>query len=199
LLTVDANGTTVGSRAILNFVTGGGILDTLLDTGTQINVEAMADTAVMQSRAAEQSGATTLCASASGSSTVYTCSMTPTLDLYTTGMTLEWEPDVTGAGGPTTLNIDTLGPKSLKLADGATDPTALDMVGGRLNSIWYDGSVFRLVVPPPMLGVAAITQPACAVALRGRLWFTVGASGVKDGLSVCAKDATNAYLWRVLY
>jgi hypothetical protein len=111
--------------------------------------------------------------------------MSPTLGVYTAGMKLEWEPDVTGAGGPTTLNIDTLGAKSLKLADGATDPTALDMVDGRLNSIWYDGSVFRLLVPPPMLGVATITQPACAVALRGRLWFTVCASGEKDGLPVC--------------
>jgi hypothetical protein len=199
LLTVSADDTTVGARAILNFVTGAGIIDTLLDTGTQINIQHTADTSVMLSKAAAQTGATTLCASASGSSTTYTCSMAPTLDLYTTGMTLEWQPDVTGAGGPTTLNIDTLGAVSLKLADGATDPTALDLIGGRMNSIWYDGTVFRLAVAPPMLPAGSVTQPACAVAIRGRLWFTVGATGVKDGLSVCAKDATNAYAWRVLY
>ena len=198
-LTVDVDGTTVGVRPILNFVAGPGILNTLLDTGSQINVQHTADTAVMLSKAAAQSGSITRCASASGSSTAYTCSMSPTLSSYMVGMKLTWQADVNGAGGPTTLNIDTLGAKSLKLADGVTDPTAIDVIAGRMNSIWYDGSVFRLVVPPLMAAVAGIVQPACSPATRGRLWFIVSASGVKDGLSVCAKDAADAYAWRVLY
>jgi len=42
-------------------------------------------------------------------------------------------------------------------------------------------------------------KPACTVAQRGTLWFTQGASGVKDTLEVCAKDAGNAYAWRLIW
>lgn len=42
-------------------------------------------------------------------------------------------------------------------------------------------------------------KPACAVAIRGTIWFTQGAAGVADTLEVCAKDAANAYAWRQLY
>ena len=43
------------------------------------------------------------------------------------------------------------------------------------------------------------SRPACDVGQRGRLWFIPGATSVKDGLAVCAKDAANAYSWRTLY
>lgn len=46
-------------------------------------------------------------------------------------------------------------------------------------------------------------QPACDAAngpsIRGMLWFTNGAGGVKDTLEVCAKDAGDAYAWRTLW
>jgi hypothetical protein len=42
-------------------------------------------------------------------------------------------------------------------------------------------------------------QPACDATKRGYLWFTQSATGVKDALQVCAKDASNAYAWRTLY
>ena len=78
----------------------------------------------METQQGEQSGSALLCASASGSGSAYTCNMTPTAAAYTTGMTLRWKPDRNGNGGATTLNVDTLGGKSLKLADGASDPAA---------------------------------------------------------------------------
>ena len=43
------------------------------------------------------------------------------------------------------------------------------------------------------------SKPSCSSTARGTLWFTQGASGVKDALEVCAKDAANTYAWRVLY
>ncbi len=49
------------------------------------------------------------------------------------------------------------------------------------------------VLPP------ANTRPACSVTFRGTFWFEQGATGVKDNVSVCAKDATNNYAWRTLY
>ncbi len=44
-----------------------------------------------------------------------------------------------------------------------------------------------------------ISKPTCGAAYRGMFWVTQGAAGVKDDVSVCAKDAANAYSWRVIY
>jgi hypothetical protein len=43
------------------------------------------------------------------------------------------------------------------------------------------------------------TQPACDAAHRGAIWYFAGAAGVKDTVNVCAKDADDAYAWRVIY
>ena len=40
----------------------------------------------------------------------YTCALAPTLTGYTTGMVLNWKPDLNSAGGAITLNVDLLGP-----------------------------------------------------------------------------------------
>lgn len=198
-LTIEADGTVVGTRPIGNFVTGFGILNTLSDTGAQINIQHAVDTAVILTKASAQSGAPVLCAPTSGSATTFTCSMSPTLTAYTTGMALAWKPDVSGTGSAITLNIDTLGAKPVKLADGTTDPTSVDVIVGRLYNIWYDGAVFRMIAPLPVTGILGAAQPACAAPLRGRLWLAVGATGVKDTLSVCAKDAADSFAWRTLF
>ncbi|MBI2099427.1 hypothetical protein HYT45_03400 [Candidatus Uhrbacteria bacterium] len=39
----------------------------------------------------------------------------------------------------------------------------------------------------------------CNSSLRGALRFIEGASGVKDSMAVCAKDAANSYAWRTIY
>ncbi len=197
-VTIENDGTVVGAQPVENFVHGVGLVTAISDTGTKLNIQQMADTAVIQTRAGAQSGATLLCASDGGSSTAYTCAMGPTLGAYTAGMVVQWKPDVNGSGGATTLNIDTLGAMGVKLADGVTDPTAADLVAGRLYSTWYDGGGFRLQAPGLMAGVTG-TRPACDVVQRGRIWQMLGGAGVKDELAVCAKDAGGAYAWRVLY
>lgn len=197
-LTIDSSGSPVGARPIMNFLPGTGIIDTLVDTGTQINVQLSADTAVMQSRAGLQSGQTLLCASTSGSSSTYTCAMTPTLTTYTNGMVLDWTPDVNGVSGATTLNVDTLGATSIKLSDGSSDPVVGDLVAGHLYQISFDGTVFRILRPTLITAIAG-TQPTCSAALRGRFWAVFSASGTKDTVTVCAKDAADAYAWRTIY
>jgi len=197
-LTIDNNGTSVATRSIANFVPGNGIVDVITDTGTMIDIQQTIDSAVVTTRAGLQSGQTLLCASSSGSASTYTCRMTPTLTAYQSGMVLNWTPDVNGAGGPTTLNVDTLGAHSVKLSDGVTDPANGDVTGGRLYTVWFDGSNFRLAVTPMVSGGGS-GQPACSSATRGRIWTTFGASGVKDQVAVCAKDATDTYAWRALY
>ncbi len=197
-LTVNTDGALVGSRGTMNFVAGSGILNAISDSGSQINVQHLADTAVLLTQARDQAGAATLCASASGSSSVYTCAMSPTLTAYTAGMIVHWKPDVNGAGGSTSLNVDTLGGIAIRQFDGVTDPVNADILAGRLYNLWYDGSVFRLMVPPVNV-LAAGTQPTCNVSQRGRIWQTTGATGVKDSVTVCAKDAADAYAWRTIY
>ena len=196
-LAIDNNGTLVGSRNIMNLIGGMGVVNTISDTGTQINVQQSVDTSVIPSKANAQSGAMWLCSSA-GSSSAYTCGLWPTLQAYSTGMVLAWKPNVNGAGGATTLNVDTLGAVAVKQADGVTDPTGADIVAGRLYNVWHDGTVFRLMTPAVNVASAA-TQPACNASQRGRWWQTLGGTGVKDTVTVCAKDAGDAYAWRSIY
>jgi hypothetical protein len=42
-------------------------------------------------------------------------------------------------------------------------------------------------------------KPACDATSRGTFWFTQGAAGIKDTTEVCAKDASEAYAWRLLW
>jgi len=197
--TIKNTGTIVGSRSILDISSGPGVVLSTIDTGQSILIQSSLDTAVVQTRSSEQSGGTLLCASAGGSASTYTCFLSPTLSTYTAGMVLHWKPDTNGTGGPTTLNVDTLGPAALKLADGITDPAAGDIMAGRVYETWYDGTSFRLLNLAVTAGVLGEVQPACGAAVRGRQWFVAGTTGVKDSLTVCAKDASNAYAWRTLY
>jgi hypothetical protein len=197
-VTIDNNGTLAGSRDVVNFIPGSGILNVITDDGVKINVQQGVDSSVMLTRAGDQSGQTLLCSSSSGSGTTYTCAMSPTLGAYQKGMVLNWTPDVNGVGGATTLNVDALGVHSVKLTDGVTDPALGDVIGGKMYPVWYDGSTFRLIAWSAIT-ILTGTQPACSTATQGRIWDVLGASGVKDAVSVCAKDATNAYAWRVLY
>jgi hypothetical protein len=143
-LTIESDGTTVGQRGAINFEAGPGVMTVMTDTGSAVNVLLGLDTAVVQTPWGEQTGSALVCASTGGSSSSYQCSLQPTLQEYTTGMTLHWTPDVNGAGGPTSLNVDTLGAVPVKQADGATDPSAAQLPAGQLQTIWYDGAKFRL-------------------------------------------------------
>jgi hypothetical protein len=49
------------------------------------------------------------------------------------------------------------------------------------------------------LSLESGSKPTCAVAERGTFWYVAGGAGVKDTVEVCAKDAANAYAWRVIY
>lgn len=47
--------------------------------------------------------------------------------------------------------------------------------------------------------VATTSEPTCSATVRGTFWVVQGAAGVKDQVSVCAKDATDAYAWRTIF
>ncbi len=139
------------------------------------------------------------CPSTSASATAYVCAPSMTLNAYAAGLTLFWRPDVDGAGGATTLKVGALGAVPVKLADGNTNPEAGDLLAGREYRVWFDGAVFRTEADSSILTPRAATRPACSAGLRGRLWFGQSATGVKDTVAICAKDAADAYGWRAIY
>ena len=157
-LTVNSDDALVGQRGAINFEAGAGIMTVMTDSGSEINVLLGLDTGVVETLWGEQTGSTLLCPSTSGSSSTYQCSMQPTLQEYTTGMTLHWTPDVNGAGGPTTLNVDTLGAVPVKQPDGATDPSSAQILAGQMQTIWYDGTSFRLITTSTVSNIASTTS-----------------------------------------
>lgn len=199
VLTLRSGGTLVGTTAAVDVLAGSGILTSVIQSGGSISVQHSADTALLQTREEAQSGSGVFCESTPGTGNDYACNLNPVLRSYTPGMTIHWKLDRDATGGPTTLNIDTLGPLAVKLSDGSSDPAAGDLAAGRMYPLWYDGVRFRLLSAAPSSMSAAASRPACAEALRGRLWFSVAAAGVQDQLAVCAKDAAEGYAWRSLY
>lgn len=206
----DVNGT--GGPTTLNVDTLGAVSIKLADGTTdpslgdvvagqilEIGYDGTAFRILYPKASAGQLGTDLFCGSASGSATIYTCAMSPALAAYTTGLILHWKPDVNGAGGPTTLNVNALGAAPVKLANGTTDPAPGDLIAGGMQEVWYDGAEFRILYPKAPLGAQGEAQPTCSAPVQGRLWFVAGAAGVKDSLTVCAKDATNTFAWRTLY
>jgi hypothetical protein len=179
-LTVKSDDSTVGRRGAINFEAGAGIMTVMTDSGSEINVLLGLDTAVVQTPWGEQTGSALLCGSTGGSSSSYQCSLQPTLQEYTTGMTLHWTPDVNGTGGATTLNVDTLGATAVKLADGVTDPASTDIQSGQLYVIWYDGGVFRL---PPRGGGGGGTWGSITGTLSNQTDLASALSGKQAALT----------------
>ena len=198
-ISFESNGSVVGTKGVVNFLPGFGLTSALTNTSTKLTVQYFIDTSKIVSRASLQAGADLACTPASGSATNYVCAMTPTLAAYATGMQINWKPDVNGGGGATGLEIDSLGPKSIKLADGLTDPLPGDILAGRSQQLWYDGTVFRLVAPTSSVVTTQGVRPACAMAYRGKIWHQFSDAGTQDNVAVCAKDASNGYGWRTLY
>ena len=198
-LEIQNQGTLVGARPIVDFVAGTGVLQAISDTGITVLVQSSLDTASAQTKPGEQSGVVLKCVSTSGSATSYACSLSPTLTVYSTGMMLHWQPDVTGTGGAATLNVDALGAAPLKLADGVTNPGPADIVAGRTQEVWYDGTNFRLLSVNGTPGVLGEIRPGCDATVRGRAWFVAGSVGVADSYAVCAKDASGAFAWRTIF
>ncbi len=79
-----------------------------------------------------------------GTGTAFTSTCSPTMT-YTTGKIAGLLPNVDCTGGATTVNFDGLGTKSLKLANGTTDPYAGACTANSLALVQYDGTLFRIV------------------------------------------------------
>jgi hypothetical protein len=67
------------------------------------------------------------------------------------------------------------------------------------NNVTLTQNGSSVVIAASLEALPSGAQPTCAVSTGGFMWYTPGASGFKDTVQVCAKDATNTYLWRTLF
>lgn len=138
-LTVNSNGTLVGSRGVDNFIAGTGIINFISDTGTAINIQQNVDSSFVETRAQFQAGSDVSLSCTTGSPTAYGCSPNGNvLGAYTDQQGFVWKPDATCGAAPT-LNISFLGAKQLYRSDG-TAIQAGDCTAGAQIPIWYDAT-----------------------------------------------------------
>lgn len=147
-LAVEVGGRPVGSTNTLNFESGTGVIQTCHPdadpkTGApRITCTPSVDTAYIATRN-NIHGSENYCLSAT-KSTSYACRMSNgILGSYSTGMTFVLIVDVP-CTGQCSLNIDGLGPVSIKRSDGSLDPGG-SLAAGEPQWVFYDGRVFRLI------------------------------------------------------
>jgi hypothetical protein len=145
-LGIDVNGTAQGSQPTLNLISGTGIVQVCVNNtaANRVDCTPSLNTAVALTIANSQAGKADFCNSTNGTDS-YTCTLNASavLTAYTAGMHLTLSPD-TSSSGAASLNVDNVGIKNIKQADGLTDPTTAQIVAGRPITLYYDGTVWRL-------------------------------------------------------
>lgn len=143
-VTVLLNGLPIGTAGVLNFLPGNGVLWTCrpnpslnsIDCGSGYNTALIATHDTVHANE-------NFCYSSNGT-TLYTCKMpNKALLSYQLGQSFLLLVDTTCAAS-CQVNIDTVGPITLKQADGVTAPNGT-LIAGRARWVWYDGTIFRLI------------------------------------------------------
>lgn len=138
-------------RGLPGSLTGSGIINTVVDNGTDISIQTTIDVATVATHDAVSQGVDLLCIGnnpgLNATSALHFCAhaaspKTQTIPAwpYNVGYVLNWIALMSGSG-PMTLSPDGGTPAPIKQADGVTDPTSI--VAGRMYIIWFDGAVFR--------------------------------------------------------
>src|SRR5580693_7362420 len=143
-LNVQVDGKPVGAKSTLNLIPGNGIMHACVDNRIQQRVDCTPsfNTAVIPTYDTIHANVN-YCASENGTPQ-YTCRMpSSALTAYRAGMTLVLNADV-DCSSACALNIDNVGLKSIKRADGTTDPGGA-LTAGQPQWVFYDGNVFRLM------------------------------------------------------
>jgi hypothetical protein len=98
----------------------------------------------------------------------------PSTFVYSAGQTLTWRPSVSCAGGPTTVNVNGLGPVALKKADGASDPTPSDCARNSSPvqgiNLSYNGRVMTIQGSPNFDWYSWKTLPGTASGMQYAAW-----------------------------
>ena len=135
-------------------ITAGPGITVINGDGVSGNPTVSINTNVGLTNANAQANKPWLCTS-STANTNYACTLSAAAPLtaYTPGMCVDLLVD-TSNSGVATLNIDGLGVKSIKSADGVSDPPANQIAAGRVGRICFDGTVFRLPAAVPLTAVS---------------------------------------------
>jgi len=145
-LNIAVNGTTQGTQPMLNFIAGNGLSQTCVNNSGagRVDCTPSLNSAVALTIATAQSGAPIYCRSTNGTTT-YACSFSSAraLSAYTAGMIVLLNVDTT-CSSSCSLNIDSVGPISVKKIDGATDPGGT-LVANQPQWAAYNGTVFLLM------------------------------------------------------
>ena len=143
-LNIALNGTTQGTQATLNFISGTGIVQSCSNNvgASRVDCTPSFNTALIPTHDTIHANES-YCASSNGT-TGYTCSMPDkALVAYSTGQVFLLNVDTTCATS-CSLNIDGVGPKTITKKDGVTAPGGA-LVAGQAQFVWYDGTVIRLM------------------------------------------------------
>lgn len=108
------------------------------------------------------------------------------------------------AGGSSQMDlVDTGGGYRLRVLGGNGMSAGNVLLNGSAVNINGDTALSRAAAGvfgiPGMDLADGGTRPTCDSSIRGRFWFEEGGAGVADTVSVCAKDAADAYGWHDLY
>ena len=145
-VTVATNGTTQATQPTLNFISGTGIVQACTNNASANRVDCTPslNTTVALTIGTAQAGTPIFCNSTNGTA-AYTCSFSAarSLTAYATGMFVLLRTDTSNAGA-CSLNVDSVGLKSIKQNDGATDPASGQITAGKFYWLFYDGTVWRM-------------------------------------------------------
>ncbi len=144
------DGKLVGNFTSISFTSENGIVWSYLLNGTSITLKAGVNTAAIVNKNILQSGACTFLNSTNGT-TGYTYSFGSTcqaLTAYAIGQRFWLQTDtpcpISAVQSGCTLNIDMVGIRNIKQADGSTDPAFGQFDFKKGVPIRYDGTVFRI-------------------------------------------------------
>lgn len=143
-ITVQLNGTTVGSASSINLQSGIGVVWSCTP-GSTITCSATFGAGIL-SKPQFTSGVCEFLNSTNGTS-AYTASLAgcQVLTSYTAGKAFLLRVDVPNSFGSCSLNIDGVGLRNIKQRDGVTDLGPNQLIAGQFYWIVYDGIVFRLM------------------------------------------------------
>ena len=143
-LNIALNGTTEGTQATLNFISGTGIVQACVNnvSASRVDCTPSFNSALIPTHDTVHANES-YCASSNGT-TGYTCSMPDkALVSYSAGQVFLLNVDTTCATS-CSLNIDGLGTISVYQKDGMTAPGGA-LVAGQAQFVWFDGTVMRLM------------------------------------------------------
>jgi len=76
------------------------------------------------------------------------------------------------------------------------------------NTIFFSGSNVGIGISSPQMHLeingglrlnTSNSRPTCSASARGTFWVIQNGTGVKDGVSVCVKNASDTYEWATIY